>query len=177
MQNRRTFLKSAALAGAGAAFFQTLGKSRAWAFAQSPDQHPEIRHHACRAWGRRAPTNIGQYIPLATKHTINFAGKATDVYNVAVTKFRQTMHPDLPGKTHFFGYTDLSTFDQKYLGGVIVAKRGTPVLLTTTNLVARPAHPAGGSHHDGRTQRADGRRSSGQPDRDPSPWRPHAVVQ
>ena len=45
------------------------------------------------------------------------------------------MHPDLPGKTDFFGYTDLYTFDQKYLAGAIVAKRGTPVLLTVTNLL------------------------------------------
>ena len=34
--NRRDFLKRAALAGAGAALYQTLGKGRAWAFAQSP---------------------------------------------------------------------------------------------------------------------------------------------
>ena len=34
--NRRDFLKRAALAGAGAALYQTVGKGRAWAFAQSP---------------------------------------------------------------------------------------------------------------------------------------------
>lgn len=45
------------------------------------------------------------------------------------------MHPDLPAKTAFFGYTDLFTLDQKYLGGAIVAKRGTPILLTVTNLL------------------------------------------
>ncbi len=134
MQNRRSFLKSAALAGAGAAFFQTLGKSRAWAFAQSPTN---IRKFVVTlpGLGPSGANNIGQYIPLATKRTINFAGKATDLYDVAAAKFKQTMHPDLPGKTHFFGYTDLSTFDQKYLGGAIVAKRGTPVLLTVTNLL------------------------------------------
>ena len=134
MQNRRSFLKSAALAGAGAAFFQTLGKSRAWAFAQSPTN---IRKFVTTlpGLGPSGANNIGQYIPLATKRTINFAGKATDLYDVAAAKFKQTMHPDLPGKTHFFGYTDLSTFDQKYLGGAIVAKRGTPVLLTVTNLL------------------------------------------
>jgi spore coat protein A len=43
------------------------------------------------------------------------------------------MHPDLSGATHFWGYYDLATGDQKYLAGVIVAKKGTPVLLNITN--------------------------------------------
>ena len=75
--------------------------------------------------GPSAKSEIGQYIPLATKHSVNFAGKATDLYSVAVAQFNELMHPDLPGKTTFFGYADLATFDQKYLGGAIVAKRGT----------------------------------------------------
>src|SRR6476646_4979164 len=121
--NRRDFLKRAALAGAGAAFYQTVGKGRAWAFAQSPTN---IRKFVTSlpGLGPSAKNEIGQYIPLATKRTFNFAGKPTDIYNVAVTQFSQFMHPDLPGKTDFFGYTDLTTFDRKYLGGAIVAKRG-----------------------------------------------------
>ena len=136
--NRRDFLKRAALAGAGAAFYQTVGKRRAWAFAQSPTN---IRKFVTSlpGLGPSAKNEIGQYIPLATKRTFNFAGKPTDIYNVAVTQFSQFMHPDLPGKTDFFGYTDLTTFDRKYLGGAIVAKRGTPVLLTVTNLMP-PRH-------------------------------------
>ncbi len=43
------------------------------------------------------------------------------------------MHPDIPGPTRFFGYYDRFTNDQKYLGGVIVAKKGSPVLLTVKN--------------------------------------------
>ena len=130
--NRRDFLKKAALAGAGAAFYQTLGKRRAWAFAQSPTN---LRKFVVSlpGLGPSAKNEIGQYIPLATKQSVHFAGKATDLYNVAVAPFSEQMHPDLPGKTKFFGYTDLSTFDQKYLGGAIVAKRGTPTLLTVTN--------------------------------------------
>ena len=132
--NRREFLKRAAMAGAGAALYQSLGKGRAWAFAQSPSN---IRKFVTSlpGLGPSAKNEIGQYIPLATKHTINFAGRATDLYNVAVTPGSEWMHPDLPGKTNFFGYTDLFTFDRKYLGGAIVAKRGTPVLLTVTNLL------------------------------------------
>ncbi len=132
--NRRDFLKRAALATAGTALYQTLGKGRAWAFAQSPTN---IRKFVTSlpGLGPSAKNEIGQYLPLATKRSIQFAGRPTDLYNVAVAGFSQLMHPDLPGKTDFFGYADLTTFDQKYLAGAIVAKRGTPVLLSVTNLL------------------------------------------
>jgi spore coat protein A, manganese oxidase len=132
--NRRDFLKKTALAGAGAAMYQAMGKGRAWAFAQSPTN---LRKFVVSlpGLGPSAKNEIGQYIPLATKRTIHFAGKPTDIYNVAVSQFSQFMHPDLPGKTDFLGYTDFTTFDRKYLAGAIVAKRGTPVLLTVTNLL------------------------------------------
>jgi len=119
--NRRDFLKRAALAGAGAALYQTLGKGRAWAFAQSPTS---IRKFVTSlpGLGPSAKNEIGQYLPLATKSSIQFAGKPTDIYKIGVGQFSQLMHPDLPGKTDLFGYADLATFDQKYLAGAIVAQ-------------------------------------------------------
>jgi spore coat protein A, manganese oxidase len=132
--NRRDFLKKAAMAGAGVALYPTFGKGRAWAFAQSPTNLRKFVT-SLPGLGPAAKNEIGQYLPLATKRSINFAGKSTDLYSVGVGQFSELMHPDLPGKTDFFGYTDLSTFDQKYLAGAIVAKRGTPVLLTVTNLL------------------------------------------
>jgi spore coat protein A len=83
--------------------------------------------------GPSGANTIGQYLPLATKNTQTFAGLSTDVYNLRVGQFTQTMHPDLPKATTFWGYHDLSTNDQQYLAGVIVAKRGTPVMLNITN--------------------------------------------
>jgi spore coat protein A len=127
-------LKNAAISGAGLALPFTWDVRSAFPFAQSPTN---IHKFAISLPGLTpaGKNEIGQYIPLATKHNITFAGKKTDLYDVVVAKFSEKMHPDLPGKTHFFGYTDLFTFDQKYLAGVIVAKRGTPVLLTVTNLL------------------------------------------
>lgn len=113
--------------------YQALGK-RAWAFAQSPTNLRKFVT-SLPGLGPSAKNEIGQYIPLATKHSINFAGKATDLHNIAATQSSELMHPDLPGRSDFFGYTDLFTFDQKYLAGAIVATRGTPVLLTVTNLL------------------------------------------
>lgn len=132
--NRRTFLKSSAIAGASALAL----RHRAWAFAQSPTN---IRKFVTSlpGLGPSGKNEIGQYIPMATKRSIQFAGQATDFYNLAVAPFSERMHPDLPGSTNFFGYTDLSTFDQKYLAGIIVANQNTPVLLTVANLLP-PKH-------------------------------------
>jgi len=83
--------------------------------------------------GPSGANNFGQYLPLATKTTGTFAGLSTDSYNLGVAQFAEKMHPDLPAATRFWGYYDLATGDRKYLAGVIVAKRGTPVLFNITN--------------------------------------------
>jgi len=129
MMNRRRFLKSTAIAGAGVLAL----RGRAWPFAQSPTNLRKFVT-SLPGLGPSGKNEIGQYIPLATKNTINFAGQSTDLYNLAAAQFAELMHPDLPGKTNFFGYGDC---DQKYLGGAIVATQGTPVLLTVANQVPR----------------------------------------
>ena len=82
--NRRHFIKTSAMAGAGA----LLLRSRAWPFAQSPTA---IRKFAVGlpGLGPTAKNEIGQYIPLATKHTTKFAGLSTDVYNLAAAEFSE----------------------------------------------------------------------------------------
>ncbi len=130
--SRRQFLKASAATGALAGAGVFLRPRRAWPFAQSPTN---IRKFITTLPGLSpaGANNIGQYIPLATKTTRTFAGLPTDMYNLGVAQFSEQMHPDLPGATDFWGYYDLATGDHKYLAGVIVAKRGTPVLLTLTN--------------------------------------------
>ncbi|HVN96618.1 MAG TPA: hypothetical protein VMT62_09330 [Syntrophorhabdaceae bacterium] len=80
---------------------------------------------------------FGQYLPLATKKSVLFRDVMVDKYTLGVGEFQERMHPDLPylaGKgTHFLGYYDLINPDHKYLAGVIVAKRGTPVMLSVQN--------------------------------------------
>ena len=131
MMNRRHFFKTAALASGAMALCR-----RAWPFAQSP---ANIRKFlvSLPGLGPSAQNEIGQYLPLATKSTTNFAGVSTDVYNLAVMSFSQQMHPDLPGETTFFGYVDRTTLDQKYLGAAIVANRNTPILMSAQNLLPR----------------------------------------
>lgn len=126
--NRRNFLRSIGMAGTGALAF----RGRAWASAQSPTNLRKFVT-SLPGLGPSAKNEIGQYIPLATKNTVSFAGQLTDTYDLAVAAYSERMHPDLPGKSDFLGYFDLSTYDQKYLGGAIVATRGRPVLLRVAN--------------------------------------------
>src|SRR6516162_9497265 len=129
---RRRFLKlSAGTATAATAAYVALSR-RAWPFAQSPTN---IRKFVVDlpGLGPSGANQIGQYIPLATKSTANFAGLSTDIYQLGVKQFGEKMHPDLKRATTFWGYYDLATGDQKYLAGLIVAKRGTPVLFNITN--------------------------------------------
>lgn len=154
MPTRRELIKMAAMAGAGSALYRIFGTGRAWAFAQSPTN---IRKFITTlpGLGPAGANNIGQYIPLATKTTQTFAGLATDVYRLGVKPFGEKMHPDLPRATHFWGYYDLATGDQKYLAGIIVAKRRTPVLLNVTNQLPNkaliPIDPAMGAGPNGLT--------------------------
>ena len=136
MLTRRQLLKTGAAAGAAAGL--TWGIRRAYPFAQSPTN---IRKFVVNlpGLGPSGANQIGQYIPLATKTTTNFAGLSTDVYRLGVKPFGEKMHPDLKRATGFWGYYDLATGDQKYLAGVIVAKRGTPVLLNVTNQLPNKA--------------------------------------
>jgi spore coat protein A len=130
---RREFLRYSAIMGAATALPLNLGVRKANAFSQSPNIRKFVT--TLPGLGSTGANNIGQYIPLATKHTVPFAGKSTDLYDLAVAKFSEKMHPDLPNSTRFFGYVDLFNLQQKYLAGVIVAKRGTPILMTVTNLM------------------------------------------
>ncbi|MGA2108366.1 MAG: hypothetical protein ABSH25_12080, partial [Syntrophorhabdales bacterium] len=83
--------------------------------------------------GPAGVNNYNQYIPLATKTATVFNEIPVDSYSLGVGEFSEQMHPGLPGATTFWGYYDLLNPDQKYLAGVIVAKRGTPVLLSVTD--------------------------------------------
>jgi len=129
---RRKFLQLTAMAGATTMLpIRWIGAGRAYAFAQSPILRKFVT--TLPGLGPTGANNIGQYITLPSKTSTMFAGEMTDVYSLGVKRFREQMHPDLTNETHFFGYYDLATNDKKYLGGAIVATRGTPVMLQITN--------------------------------------------
>ncbi len=137
MLTRRRLIKRSMIA-AGAAMLPFPGMRRAYAFAQSPTN---IRKFVTSlpGLGPSGANEIGQYVPLASKSSGMFAGLRTDFYSLGVAPFSELMHPDLPGKTRFYGYYDVYTRDQQYLAGVLVAKRGTPVLLNVINRLPNKA--------------------------------------
>src|ERR1700739_2850603 len=118
MINRRQFVTRTAMVGAGA----LLLRGRAWPFDQSP---LGVNKFAVQLPGL-GPTGI----PVLSPNTRTFPG--TDYYEIEVAQFTQTVHPKIPPTT-FVGYADAATKNHRYLGGVIVAKRGTPVKLKVTN--------------------------------------------
>jgi spore coat protein A len=132
---RRDFVKTVAGAGCATGLSMVLPLAyqvgSAFAFSQSPP----VRKFVTRlpGLGPTGANEIGQYIPLATPTTKTFAGLSTDMYDLGVSRFGERMHPDLPRATHFLGYYDRRSGDQKYLGGVIVARRGRPVMLNVRN--------------------------------------------
>ena len=81
---RRHFLKGTAIAGAGFALPLRLLVRRAYPFAQSPTP---IRKFVTTlpGLGPSGANEIEQYIPLATKTTGTFAGRSSDLYNLAVS--------------------------------------------------------------------------------------------
>jgi spore coat protein A len=97
-------------------------RGRALAFSQSP-----ILEKFRFALPGLGPTGI----PLATKHTATIGGTVVDFYALEVTEFAQQI-AGLPKPTTLRGYGDLNG-QHRYLGGVVVATRRTPVLFSVTN--------------------------------------------
>jgi spore coat protein A, manganese oxidase len=127
--SRRQFIWTTAATGV---VVSVGGARRAFPFAQSP---ATIRKFVTTlpGLGPAGANNIGQYIPLAVGTEETFAGLTTDVYRLAVRQFSEKLHPDLPKATTLWGYADSVGGVSQYLGGVIVAKRGKPVLFHVSN--------------------------------------------
>ena len=116
---------------AGSAAYLAL-TARGWPYAQSP---LGVRKFVQPL---RALGNSG--IPVATKTSRG----GIDFYNLEVAEFRDALHPDLYAGssntgTKLWGYADNGGL-HRYLGGVVVANRGTPSVLTVTNRLPN-SHP------------------------------------
>ena len=122
MLSRRKFLRNTAIAGAALAAGSLVRPRRALAFSQSP-----ILNKFEFPLPGLGPTGI----PLATKHTATVERTVVDFYALEAKEFAQQI-AGLPKATTFRGYGDLNG-QHRYLGGVIVATRGTPVLISVTN--------------------------------------------
>jgi spore coat protein A len=74
-------------------------------------------------------------IPVAQKDTVNpgWWQPGVDHYTIDMAPFSDQLHPDLPNPTRLWGYGQGPASGFKHLGGVIAAKRGSPVQITFRN--------------------------------------------
>ena len=135
--SRRRFITTSAMAGVGVLAARKL----AWAFGNSPI--------SIRKFVKRLPSlglnplgvnEDGLYIPVAQSVPRTITGPKgsykVDYYKFQIGQYSQQLHEDLPGPARFYGYQDITggkAADAKYLGGVIIAKKGNPIQLTFVN--------------------------------------------
>lgn len=122
MPTRREFLKTTVVAGTAYALFRC-SDGKVWGFAQSP---------GLRKFVAPLPGLGPKGIPVPTP-TTNSAYPGADFYNFSAEQFTQQMHPDLPKATTLWGYVDQATGNSGYLGPIIVAQRGKPVVIRMKN--------------------------------------------
>ena len=122
MPTRREFLKTTIVAGTVFALFRG-SEGKIWAYAQSP----KLRKFVAPLPGL-GPNGI----PVATAGT-NEAWPGADFYELSAQQYTQKMHPDLPNPTKLWGYVDMATNKTGYLGPLIIAQRGKPVVIRMHN--------------------------------------------
>jgi spore coat protein A, manganese oxidase len=120
MRDRRDFLKLSALAAAG------LMVSGRWSSLRADS----LVSPALRKFIQPLPM-FGREIPIAAADTLTFPG--TDFYNLTMSEYVQSLHPDLPKATRLWGYANTSNPVHRHLGGAILAKRDRPVRVRFTN--------------------------------------------
>jgi spore coat protein A, manganese oxidase len=123
---RRTFLKTATVAGAGISAFGVLRPHKAWAFFQTPST--PLWQTTLRGVGPGGiPVAAADASPAPTTGVLH--------YTININQFTDQVHPTL-GPTTLWGYDPaVPAFPggQKHLGGIIVAHKGVPIQLTFTN--------------------------------------------
>jgi spore coat protein A, manganese oxidase len=130
MITRRQFLRAGTLAGVGLAVSWRGGIPKAFAFSQSNNLQKFIQ--PLRSVGAAG-------IPVAQKDTVNpgWWQPGVEHYTIDIGQFEDQLHPNLPNPTRLWGYGQgFSSSDPnwtKHLGGVLVARRGTPVQITFRN--------------------------------------------
>ena len=123
MISRRRLLQMGGLAGAG--LFLPMRWNVRRAYGQAP-------LFLTKFGDEQALPGLGSTgIPVASP---DITTPGTDTYRIVMGEFSQQLHPQL-GLTKLYGYADEThgAPNHRYLGGVIVAKRGRPVKLIARN--------------------------------------------
>ncbi len=125
---RRQFIKGTLVTGAYVAVggVGALWKPRsAYAFSQSPKLAKFIQ--PLRGIG-------GTGIPVAASDGTRIWGStAATHYTMNIGQFTDQLHPSLANPTKLWGYNPSNSATQRHLGGIIAARKGTPVQITFQN--------------------------------------------
>jgi spore coat protein A, manganese oxidase len=125
---RRQFIKTSAVAaGAVAGGGIVLRPGRAYPFSNSM---------RLTKWFQDIRGLGPSGIPVMT-HIPDPVFADTDFYQITIGEFTDTLHPQL-GPTRLWGYRDTTNPVPRHLGGVILARRGTPVRIRFTNTLPTP---------------------------------------
>ena len=130
MINRRQFLQSSLVTGAGLALYGGFGSQSAWAFYQTTPQSTPLWRTVFRGVGPGG-------IPVAAPDAFPAPVTGATHYTINIGQFTDRIHPTL-GPTTFWGYNPAVPLGggvqpQKHLGGIIVGQKGVPIQLTFTN--------------------------------------------
>ena len=143
---RRDLLRAGAIAGGSLllpgkwALGKTTNRALNRAFGLPLSPSPGLRKFIQPINGL-GPTGIPVASPTTDPNPI--PGLAYDYYQIEIGQYFQQLHPDLPKATKLWGYADAAhpaAGGHRYLGGVIVTKKGRPVRMTVTNNLP-PVHP------------------------------------
>jgi spore coat protein A, manganese oxidase len=141
MVTRRQFIQLGAATGAGLAFAgrYSLNPNTAWAFYQSPGRPIPGRNWPGIAKFATQLRGVGPGgIPVALPDGVSGVTGAAH-YSMNVGEFTDTLHPSF-GPTKLWGYSPSVAlgeggYPKRHLGGIVVARKGTPIQLTFTNLL------------------------------------------
>jgi spore coat protein A len=127
MISRREFIKLGAALGAGMALpLGWLARPKpVQAFSQSDNLKKFIQPLRM----------VGADIPIAQKDATNpgWWQPGVDHYTIDIAQFEDQLHPDLPNPTRLWGFGQGPTNTFRHLGGIIAAKKDTPVQITFRN--------------------------------------------
>ncbi len=136
---RRTFLKQTAFIGAGLTVpFKFIVPSASAA---------PVNSQPLRKWlqplrglgGNGIPVLDGTAAPLDPVFTGGNGLNPARMLQITAGEFLDQLHPDLPNPTRLWGYRETGSTVQRHLGGLIIARRGTPLRIRFTNVLP-PTH-------------------------------------
>jgi spore coat protein A len=141
--NRRDFIKTTAMVGAGVALYGAFGAERAHAFYQSSGLGLKLFQQTLRG---RDVASLATEIGVAASDGAAPVTRVTH-YTMGIQQFPDMLYPTL-GPTTLWGFKPANYLvdgpsTPRHLGGIIVAQKGKPIQVTFRNQLTSDGTPTG----------------------------------